>query len=52
MKDKKYYKVTDHCHYTGKYRGAVHSIWNTKYSVHKRISIAFYNGSDYNYHLL
>ena len=24
--DKKYYKVRDHCHYTGKYRGAAHNL--------------------------
>ena len=24
--DKKYYKVRDHCHYTGKYRGAAHNV--------------------------
>ena len=28
LKDKKYRKVRDHCHYTGKYRDAVHSICN------------------------
>ena len=33
---KKYRKVGDHCHYTGKYRGAVHSISNLKYSVPKK----------------
>ena len=31
--DKKYCKVRDHCCYTGKYRGASHSICNSKYSV-------------------
>ena len=33
MKDKKYNKVRDHCHFTGEYTGAVHSICNLKYSV-------------------
>ena len=35
-KDKKYRKVRDHCHYTGKYRGAARSdICNLRYSVPK-----------------
>ena len=29
--DKKYYKVRDYCQYTGKYRGAAHSICNLRY---------------------
>ena len=33
LKDKKYRKNKDHCHYTGKYTGAAHSICNLKYSV-------------------
>ena len=32
LKDKKYQKVRDHCHYTGEY-----SICNLKYSVPKKI---------------
>ena len=37
VKDKNYCKVRDHCHYTGKYRVAAHSICNSKYSVPKKI---------------
>ena len=50
LKDKKYQKVRDYCHYTREYRGAVHSICNLKYSVHKKIPIVFHNGSSYDYH--
>ena len=52
MKDKKYCKVTDHCHYTGEYRGAAQSICYLKYSVPKRIPIVFHNGSNYDYHFI
>ena len=52
MKDKKYRKVRDHCHYTGEYRGAVHTICNLKYSVPKEIPIVFHNGSNYDYHFI
>ena len=34
------------------YRGTVHTISNLKYSVSKRIPIAFHNGSSYDYHFI
>ena len=52
MIDKKVYKVRDHCHYTGQYRSAVHSIYNSKYKVPKKILIVYHNGSSYDYHFL
>ena len=51
LKDK-YNKVRDHSHYTEKYRGAAHSIYNLKYSVPKKFPIAFHNGSNHDYHFL
>ena len=52
MKDKKYDKVRDHCHYTGEYRHAAQNIWNFKYCVPKKIPIAFRIGSNYDYHFI
>ena len=49
---KKYCKVRDHCHYTGEYRKAAHSIYNLKYIVPKKISIAFHNESSHDYHFV
>ena len=45
LKDKRYHKVRDHCHYTEKYRGTAHSICNLNYIVPKKIPIVFHNGS-------
>ena len=50
--DKKHYKVRDHCPYTGKYRGAAHSICNLRYKIPKEIPIVFHNGSTYDYHFI
>ena len=50
--EKKNYKVRDHCHYTGKYRGAAHNICNLRYKVPKEIPIVFHNGSIYDYHFI
>ena len=41
MKNKKYRKVQDHCHYKREYRGAANRICNLKYSVPKKIPIVF-----------
>ena len=50
--EKKNYKVRDHCHYTGKYRGAAHNICNLRYKVPKEIPMVFHNGSIYDYHFI
>ena len=52
MKNKKYLKVRDHCHYTGEYRGAAHGICNFKYIVPKKIPTVFHSGSNYDYHFM
>ena len=50
--DKKQQKVRDHCHYTGKYRGAAHNTCNLRYKVPKEIPVVFHNGSTYDYHFI
>ena len=50
--DKKQQKVRDHCHYTGKYRGAAHNICNLRYKIPKEIPVVFHNGSTYDYHCI
>ena len=42
---KNYKKVKDHCHYTGKFRGAAHSKCNLNYKVPKDIPIIIHNAS-------
>ena len=51
-KFKFYHKVRDHCHYTRKFRGAVHNICNLRKKVAKKISVVFHNGSTYDYHFI
>ena len=50
--DKKHYKVRDHCHYTGKHRGAAHKICNLRYKIPKEIPAVFHNGSTCDYHFI
>ena len=50
--DKNKKKVGDHYHYTGKFRGATHSVYNLRYKVPKEIPVVFHNGSAYDYHFI
>ena len=45
-------KVRDHCHYTGKYRGAAHNTCNLRCKIPKNIPVIFHNGSTYDYHFI
>ena len=45
-------KVRDHCHYSGKYRGAAHNICNLRYKIPKEIPVVFHNGSTYDNHFI
>ena len=45
-------KVRDHCHYTGKYCGAAHSICNLRYKISKEVPVVFHNGPTYDYHFI
>ena len=42
-------KVRDHCHFTGKYRGAAHNTCNLRYKIPKNIPVIFHNGSTYDH---
>ena len=44
-------RVRDHCHLSGKFRGAAHEISNLKYKVPKFFSVEFHNLSGYDSHL-
>ena len=43
--------MRDHCHYSGIYRGAAHSLCNLQYKVPSYIPVVFHNLSGYNAHM-
>ena len=49
--DDKDVKVSDHCHFTGRYRGAAHNSCNLNYRKPNFTPIAFHNLSGYDSHL-
>ena len=44
-------KVRDHCHYSGIYRGAAHSLCNLQYKIPSYISVVFHNLAGYDAHM-
>ena len=45
-------KVRDHCHVTGKFRGAAHKEYNSKLRIPKKIPITVHNLEGYDGHLI
>ena len=46
------YKVRDHCHVTGKFRGAAHNKCNLKLRIPKKLPIIFHNLQGYDGHII
>ena len=44
-------KVRDHCHYSGKYRGAARSLYNLQYKIPSYILVVFHNLTGYDAHM-
>ena len=45
-------KVRDHCHVTGKYRGAAHRSCNINLKISKKVSVMFHNLKGCDSHLI
>ena len=45
-------KVRDHCHVTGKYRGAAHAICNLNFKLSDKIPVVFHNLKGYDSHFI
>ena len=46
------YKVRDHCHVTGKYRGAAHYSCNINLKISKKVPVVFHYLKGYDSHLI
>ena len=44
-------RVRDHCHLSGKFRGAAHEVFNLKYKIPTSFSVVFHNLSGYDSHI-
>ena len=44
-------KVRDHCHFTGKYRGAAHKLCNLPFKKPKFTQVILHNLANYDWHL-
>ena len=51
MKNSVNNRVRDHCHLSGKFRGAAHEVCKLKYKVLKFFTVVFHNLSGYDSHL-
>ena len=45
-------KVRDHCHVTGKFRGAAHESCNLNFQLTKKVPVIFHNSSSCDSHLI
>ena len=45
-------KVRDHCHITGKYRGAAHYSCNINLKINEKVPVIFHNLKEYDSHLI
>ena len=50
--DENYRNVRNHCHLTGKNRGAAHSICNLRFNVPNKVPLTLHNGTNYDYHFI